>query len=61
MNEEFRETQKVEPQQVPFKCPVCNGFGSLKYGAVECHACRGLGYVVIPVRKDLVLDDLPNN
>lgn len=30
------------------KCPVCNGFGTLKYGRILCHACKGKGYIVIP-------------
>jgi len=38
---------KVEPKKIPFKCVVCNGFGSLKYGAKTCQACNGQGYIVI--------------
>ena len=30
------------------RCPVCNGFGSLKYGELLCHACKGKGYVIVP-------------
>lgn len=30
------------------KCPVCNGFGTLKYGEILCHACKGKGYIVVP-------------
>ena len=30
------------------KCPVCTGFGTLKYGALQCHACMGKGYIFIP-------------
>jgi len=29
------------------QCVVCNGFGTLKYGAKMCQACKGRGYVVI--------------
>lgn len=29
------------------KCPVCNGFGTLKYGEKTCQACKGSGFVVI--------------
>ena len=29
------------------RCPVCNGFGTLKYGALVCHGCNGKGYVMI--------------
>jgi DnaJ-class molecular chaperone len=37
----------ITPKKIPFKCPVCNGFGSLQYGKKVCHACNGKGYVVI--------------
>lgn len=36
-----------KPKKIPFKCPVCNGFGTLKYGAITCQACGGKGYVVV--------------
>ena len=29
------------------KCPVCNGFGTLKYGELKCHGCGGNGIVTI--------------
>ena len=29
------------------KCGVCNGFGTLSYGKIVCHACTGKGYIVI--------------
>ena len=37
----------IEPKKIPFKCPVCNGFGTLKHGELVCHACNGKGYIVI--------------
>jgi len=37
----------ITPKKIPFKCPVCNGFGTLKNGTLICHACNGKGYVVI--------------
>lgn len=30
------------------RCPVCNGFGTLKYGTKICQACRGKGYILVP-------------
>ena len=41
---------KIEPKYLPFRCPVCNGFGTLKNGELTCHACNGKGYVVISNR-----------
>lgn len=44
---EIVDSQKIVIKKVPFKCPVCNGFGTLKYGEKECQACHGLGYVEV--------------
>ena len=41
-----------KPVKVPFKCPVCNGFGTLKYGAITCQACAGKGYVIVDQEMD---------
>lgn len=46
MEEEVLPTKKTEIR--PFKCPVCNGFGTLKFGKSQCHACEGKGYVLVP-------------
>lgn len=46
-----------EPKKVPFKCPVCNGFGTLKYGAIICQACAGKGYVIVDQEIDGGKDD----
>lgn len=32
----------------PFRCVVCNGFGSLKWGSKTCQACNGKGYILVP-------------
>ena len=36
-----------KPNKIPFKCPVCNGFGTLKYGTVQCQGCGGKGWVIV--------------
>lgn len=36
-----------EPKYIPFRCPVCNGFGTVSHKKITCHACEGKGYVVI--------------
>lgn len=38
---------KVEAKFIPFKCSVCNGFGSLSYGKIVCHACKGKGVLLV--------------
>jgi len=40
--------KEVTPQFHSERCPVCNGFGSLKYGTKTCQGCRGKGYVIVP-------------
>lgn len=44
--------EKVIPQVHAERCPVCNGFGTLKYGEKTCQACKGKGYIVVPNRMD---------
>ena len=46
---------KVKPTHLAQTCPVCNSFGTLKYGTVKCHACEGKGYILIPAEE--VKDD----
>jgi len=41
-----------KPRYLPVKCAVCNGFGTLKYGELTCHACNGRGYILVPPEKD---------
>lgn len=38
----------LKPAYIPMKCVVCNGFGSVNWGKVKCHACNGRGYILIP-------------
>lgn len=41
------QTEVKNPQKIPFKCVVCNGFGTLKYGEKVCQACDGKGYIIV--------------
>lgn len=43
----------VKPAYHSEVCPVCHGFGSLKWGTKPCQACRALGYILVP---NFVLD-----
>jgi DnaJ-class molecular chaperone len=38
------------------KCPVCNSFGTLQYGKVTCHGCRGRGFIIIDNRTGMPVD-----
>ena len=39
----------IVPAYVAQKCPVCNGYGTVKHGALPCGSCKGTGYVLVPV------------
>lgn len=44
-------TKKVIPKVMPVKCPVCNGYGTLGTEEIECHACKGKGYLLVPAKE----------
>lgn len=37
------------PKYFAQKCPVCNGWGTVSFKRINCHACEGKGYVQIPI------------
>ncbi len=39
----------IKPNCVGQKCPVCNGWGTVSFKKIICHACGGKGYIVIPI------------
>lgn len=45
---QFVKVRKVKPSQIGQKCPVCSGYGTLKYGKIICHACKGKGFILVP-------------
>lgn len=49
--EENKDDRASIPQLHAEKCPVCNGFGTLKYGTKICQACKGKGYILVPNRE----------
>ena len=40
------------PSKIAQRCPVCNGFGTLKWGTIECQACNTTGYVLVPAKME---------
>ena len=44
-------TENFVPEKLAQRCPVCSGFGTLKYGEKVCQACGGRGYVLVPARN----------
>lgn len=54
----IEETSQFETH----KCPVCNSFGTLKFGTLICHGCNGKGFIVIDKTTGLpVIDDRKKN
>jgi DnaJ-class molecular chaperone len=47
---------RMDVRFTPHKCPVCNGFGTLRYGAKICQACNGTGAVVIDNQTGLLVE-----
>lgn len=45
--------QSKDLAKVPFKCVVCNGFGTVKHGQLQCHGCKGKGFVIVDQRDDI--------
>ena len=41
-----------KPKYIPFKCAVCNGFGTVNWGKAKCHACDGKGYILVQSREE---------
>ena len=42
---------------IPFKCPNCNGYGTVSYGKKVCQVCHGKGMVIIDQETGLPVDD----
>lgn len=41
----------IKPAHVAQKCPVCNGWGTVSYKRISCHACSGKGFILVPLDK----------
>jgi len=54
-------TTPTKPRYVPFKCPNCNGYGSVSYGKIKCKACSGKGVVTIDQETGLKVEDDDEN
>lgn len=46
------KVQDVKPIGIPFRCVVCNSYGTLSSGTKICHGCGGKGYIIIPTEKE---------
>ena len=42
----------IAPKVYAQKCPVCNGFGTVRYGEVVCPGCLGKGYILVPTEME---------
>lgn len=44
---QIKDITKIKPTIIPFKCPNCQGYGSVQYGKKVCHSCGGKGYILV--------------
>lgn len=42
----------IKPSAIAQKCPVCNGWGTVSFKRITCHACEGKGFILIPSEKE---------
>lgn len=47
---------EIRIKLIPFKCVVCNGFGTLRFGKQICHACDGKGYILVDQNEQSRVD-----
>jgi len=45
------ETLKIKPKKLPFKCPSCNGWGSVGYAKKLCPSCNGKGVIIVDQKE----------
>jgi len=45
-------SEQLKPQYAAQKCPVCNGWGTVSFKKITCHACKGKGFIFVPLEKD---------
>ena len=50
-------TSKTKPRYIPFKCPNCNGYGTVSFGKQICRVCGGKGYIIIDQKTGLQVRD----
>ena len=48
------------PRFIPTKCPICNGFGTVKHGQLICGSCNGDGFIVIDQKTGLAVKHTDN-
>jgi len=46
------ETNILTPEQIPIKCPVCAGFGTVNWGKQKCHGCNRKGYILVDSKEE---------
>ena len=49
---ELNSSPQLKAKYIAQKCPVCNGWGTVSFRRVECHACMGKGFILIPTEQD---------
>ena len=44
---EVTPSEGIVPTHVPWKCPVCYGWGSFSKGKTPCKSCKGKGFILV--------------
>jgi len=42
---------RIIPKILPFRCPVCRGFGTVNWGKKGCNTCKGKGVILVDQEK----------
>ena len=50
---------QIKPTFIGQKCPVCNGWGTVSFRKLTCHACKGTGYILIPLEREKDRYEIP--
>lgn len=48
---------KIEPKILPFRCPVCKGWGKVNYGKEHCNTCNGKGVILVNQEKQQLINN----
>jgi len=46
------EINNVKIKFAPFKCPKCNGHGSVNYGKISCTTCKATGVILVNQKRE---------
>lgn len=48
MDRDMKPDLSFRPERIAQRCPVCNGWGTVKSGTKVCGGCNGRCYIIVP-------------